>query len=113
MRRDLLSSTGLVAALLAGAMLSGCIIAPARPYYGAYASDAPVMVAPPQPRDEVIGLAPAVGLIWLAGYWRWMGSRHEWVGGHWEAQRPGQHWVPHQWQRDGAGWRLREGHWGR
>lgn len=116
MRRNRLSSLGLVAALVACAAFSGCVIAPARPYYGAYGAygaDGPVMVAPPAPREEYIGIAPALGYIWLGGYWGWTGGRHEWVGGHWEAPRPGQRWVPHQWQREGGGWRLHQGHWER
>ena len=34
-------------------------------------SAAPVMVAPPPPQAEVIGVAPAPGYVWFGGYWGW------------------------------------------
>ena len=97
--------------------LAGCVVAPAQPYYSGapaqpYYAGAPVMVAPPPPQVEVIGVAPVAGYIWIGGFWNWVGGRHVWVGGHWEAPRPGHHWVPHQWVSEGGGWRLHEGHWG-
>jgi len=94
--------------LLCFAMLSGCIVAPAQPgYYG----EQVVAVAPPPPREEVIGIAPAAGYFWIGGYWGWAGGRHEWVAGHWEAPRNGQRWVPHEWRHEEHGWRQHPGHW--
>ncbi|WP_372525576.1 hypothetical protein [Piscinibacter sp.] len=97
-----------LAGLILAAALSGCVIAPAQPYYPV---DGPVMVAPPAPREEYIGVAPVVGQIWLSGYWGWSGGRHVWIGGHWDAPRPGHRWVPHQWVHERDGWRLHHGHW--
>lgn len=94
-------------ALLLGFIASGCIVAPVQPYYPGEA----VAVAPPPPREEVIGVAPAAGYIWIGGYWGWVGGRHEWVGGHWEAPRAGYRWVPHQWVHEERGWRQHPGHW--
>ena len=93
--------------LVCFAMLSGCVVAPARPYYG----EDVVAVAPPAPRQEVIGVAPAPGFFWIGGHWGWAGGRYEWAPGHWEAQRGGQHWVPHEWVHEEHGWRQRPGHW--
>jgi hypothetical protein len=106
------------AASLLSLALAGCVVAPAQPYYGGapaqpYYGGAPVMVAPPPPQVEVVGVSPVAGYIWIGGFWNWVGGRHVWVGGHWEAPRPGQRWVPHQWVREGGGWRLHEGHWDR
>ena len=98
------------AGLLLSALLSGCVIAPARPYY---ADDEVVNVAPPPPRDEYIGMAPAAGYVWLGGYWGWSGRSHVWVGGHWEAPRGGQRWLPPVWLPFRGGWHLRPGHWDR
>jgi hypothetical protein len=102
---------------LAAFALSGCVIAPARPYYRggpavepAY-DDAVVGVAPPAPQYEVVGVAPVAGYIWIGGFWNWVGGRHVWVGGHWAAPRPGYHWAPHRWERVGHGWRQHPGHW--
>lgn len=90
-------------------VLSACVIAPDQRHY----PGGVVMVAPPVPREEVVGIAPEPGYVWLNGYWSWVGDRHEWVPGHWAAPRPGKHWVPHQWVRRGDGWRMKPGHWER
>ena len=101
----------LAAAVIAigGLLLGGCVVEPAQPYY----VSEPVMVAPPPPRVEVVGVAPAPGYIWIEGFWGWSGRHHEWRPGHWEAPRPGYSWRPHQWQRDGSHWRERRGYWER
>lgn len=90
-------------------MLSACVVVPDQRHY----PGGVVMVAPPAPREEVIGVAPAPGYVWIAGYWSWVGGRHEWVNGHWVEGRPGYHWVAHSWVRQGDGWRMHEGHWER
>lgn len=90
-------------------LTSGCVIVPDQRHY----AGGVVMVAPPAPREELVGVAPEPGDVWLSGYWSWVGDRHAWVPGHWAPPRPGRHWVPHQWVRQGDGWRLRPGHWER
>ena len=85
------------------------MVKPARGYYG----DETVMVAPPAPQVEVVGVAPAPGYVWIGGYWNWVGGRHVWVGGHWDAGRPGYHWVPHRWVAYHGGYRMQRGHWER
>jgi len=102
-RRSILAAT-----LLAAALAGGCIEPDQR-----HDVDGVVLVAPPPPRDEVIGEPPAPGEVWLSGYWNWVGSRHEWVPGHWAAGRPEHRWVPHTWVRQGDGWILKVGHWER
>ncbi|MBK7899407.1 MAG: YXWGXW repeat-containing protein [Azonexus sp.] len=72
-----------------------------------------VPVGPPPPRHELAGPPPAVGLIWIDGYWNWTDRRHAWVPGHWEAPRPGHHWVPRRWEQRGGQWALRGGYWSR
>ncbi len=95
---------------LASVALTGCVVAPAPGYY----AEGPVMVAPPPPQVEVVGVAPAPGMVWIGGYWNWVGGRHVWVGGRWEAPPPGYHaWVPHHWVAYRGGWRLAPGHWRR
>jgi hypothetical protein len=100
---------GMAMLALASVTLSGCVVAPAPGYYG----DETVMVAPPAPQVEVVGVAPAPGYVWIGGYWNWVGGRHVWVGGHWDAGRPGYHWVPHRWVAYHGGYRLARGHWER
>jgi hypothetical protein len=94
-------------ALLSTTLLSGCVVVPARGYYGGTV----VAVAPPEARVEVVGVAPAAGYVWIPGYWNWNGSAHVWVGGYWAAGRPGYYWAPHAWVRYGGGWRMAPGHW--
>lgn len=100
----------LLSAALLAASLGGCVVAPAG--YG-YDDGAVVTVAPPAPRTDYIGVAPAPGYIWMGGYWNWVGGRHVWVGGHWSAPRPGYHWVNPRWAHARGGWRLQQGHWAR
>ena len=87
-------------------LLSGCVVAPAPYYVGE-----PVPMAPPPPRTEVIGVAPAVGYIWIGGYWDWDGRHYDWKQGHWTAPRPGYHWAPRHWEHEGHSWRPYGGHW--
>lgn len=100
----------LIGAALASLTLTGCVVAPSPPHHVYYE---PVMVAPPPPRVEVIGVAPYPGYVWIGGYWTWHAHshRHHWVPGRWEAPRPGHYWEPHRWERQGEGWRERPGQW--
>jgi hypothetical protein len=100
---------GMAMLALGSVTLAGCVVTPARGYYG----DETVMVAPPAPQVEVVGVAPAPGYVWIGGYWNWAGGRHVWVGGHWDAGRPGYHWAPHRWVAYHGGYRLQRGHWER
>jgi hypothetical protein len=99
--------SGLVLAAGLSAALSGCVVVPDQGHY----VGGVVMVAPPAPRVEVIGVAPTPGYVWLGGYWDWVGGRHVWVGGHWSAPHPGYHWEAHSWVRAGDGWRMQRGRW--
>jgi WXXGXW repeat (2 copies) len=92
--------------VLVSVALPGCVVVPDQGHY----AGGVVMVAPPPPRVEVIGVAP-VGQVWIDGYWNWVGGRHVWVGGRWAAARPGYHWIAHTWVREGDGWRMRPGRW--
>ncbi|GAA0742707.1 hypothetical protein LRH25_05550 [Ideonella azotifigens] len=116
-------------ALAAAAALSGCVVAPlpARGYggggyvdhgyynngpaYDNYGGSVVVDVAPPPPRYEVITPAPALGWLWIGGYWGWRANQHYWNAGHWEAPRAGYRYVPHAWEPAGRGWRERPGRW--
>jgi hypothetical protein len=94
--------------LLLATAIGGCVVAEPR----AYAAGV-VLVAPPPPREEVIGVAPVPGYVWIGGYWNWVGNSHQWVAGYWAAPHPGHVWVAHHWVRQGGGWRLVPGHWAR
>jgi hypothetical protein len=101
----------LVAISVLGIALGGCVVAAAPP--NRYYVGGVVETAPPAPRVEEYGAPPAVGYVWLGGYWNWVGGRHEWVAGHWERPHPGQRWVPHRWVHERDGWHLSSGHWER
>jgi len=93
------------AALLLAAALSGCVVAPV-PYGGAVAYE-----APPPPRYEVIGVAPAPGYFWIGGAWFFEGGRYQWHPGRWSAPRPGYSWVAHSWTHEGNAWHMHPGRW--
>lgn len=126
-------SSRLVLVMLVAAMASGCVLAPVGPRYpstypapypqqgpapapqGQYPDEGPVVYSPPpSPQYEVVGVAPAVGMVWLAGTWLWLSGRYSWRPGHWAHPQPGHHWVPHAWVPHGrGGWVHRPGHWRR
>ena len=119
------SGTGwlLPVTLAVAALVSGCVVVPAHGYRPAHSGQVvggpapqpvaqyPVMMAPPAPQVEVVGVAPGPGFFWIGGYWNWVGNRHIWVSGRWETHRPGYHWVPHQWHQRGNGWHQEHGRW--
>ncbi len=77
-----------------------------------FAAEVIVNVAPPRIRVEGRGRPPGRGHVWIPGYHRWDGHRHEWVSGRWELRpRPRARWEPHHWVRRGRGWVFVEGHW--
>lgn len=121
--------TGAAAALGALA-LGGCVIAPvphrrggwepAHPGYPADSyprapSEGPVVeVPPPEPRYEVVPVAPSPGWIWIGGYWTWHLGRHVWIGGRWSAPLAGHVWVAPRWHPVGPrSWRYHGGYWRR
>jgi hypothetical protein len=63
----------LQAALLScacAALLSACVVAPARP-------------PQPAPLVEAVPVAPGPGYHWVRGHYRWAGNHWFWVRGHW------------------------------
>jgi hypothetical protein len=52
------------------AVLSACVVQPARP-------------PQPEPVVEVMPAAPATGYHWVKGHYRWEGDRWVWMRGHW------------------------------
>lgn len=110
MKQRRISKSMRAAVLTFALALGGCLVVPDRPGY----EGGVVMLAPPVPQVEVVGVAPRAGFVWIGGYWNWVGGRHVWVGGRWGAPpRAGYRWVPHEWVSVGGGWRLRRGHWAR
>ena len=103
----------------AGALLTGCVVAPAYPTYPAYGSDVVVgdvyaPMAPPPLRNEVIPVAPAPGYVWIGGSWGWGGGRYNWNPGRWSMPpRPGYGWQSRPWSQGSRGWHGGGGHWGR
>ncbi len=68
--------------------------------------------APPPPIVEVRPPAPPNG-VWIPGYWRWNGTRHEWIGGRWSAAKQGMRWEPDHWEHHGNQWQMVHGRWSR
>ncbi len=93
----------LLGVVLASLIVMGCSV---RGHYG-YAT------APPPPlRVEVYGVAPGPGLVWIGGYWRWVGRDYEWTTGRWvRPPRRGARWAPGYWEHRRDRYRWREGRW--
>ena len=44
--------------------------------------------APPAPLAELPSLAPAPGMVWVAGSWHWNDRGWVWIPGRWESAPP-------------------------
>jgi hypothetical protein len=67
-------------AIALAAALSACV---------AGASDRPAGAPePPAPLPEIRYAAPAPGMAWIPGAWRWNGADYVWVPGRWETPPP-------------------------
>ena len=96
-----------LAILLAGMSMTGCVGAA---YAGGYSYYAPV--PPPPLRVEAVGVAPGPGFAWVSGYWAYRGGGYAWVPGYWgRPPRPHAAWVPGRWERQGGRYGYREGRW--
>lgn len=102
-----------VPAALLATLLSGCYVMPVGYPRGGYAPAPGEMIdaAPPPAQYEVAPVAPALGYVWIGGYWNWQLGRHVWVGGRWALPPAGHYWVPHRWERGSRGWSAHPGYW--
>ena len=101
--------------LAAGASFSACVVY-TTPYHEVHYAEGGEVVtdqAPPPPQEEVVTVAPAVGYVWVGGYWGWYGGRYVWVSGGWhQPPRPGAVWVGGYWSaRAGGGHVWVRGRW--
>ncbi|MGH7590439.1 MAG: YXWGXW repeat-containing protein, partial [Gemmatimonadales bacterium] len=64
-------------ALLATAVLCGCLIAP--PPGGVV-----IVRRPPPDRVEIVTARPGPDYTWIHGHWNWSGNDYIWVGGRWD-----------------------------
>ena len=92
-------------------IVSGCVFR-ARPLVEVETGPL-VVIDPPPPRVEVIGVAPYPGYIWIGGYWVWEGGAYQWAPGRWEQPRPGYQWEPRSWYKHKGGWKAKGGSWKR
>jgi hypothetical protein len=90
-------------ALLAAALLSGCVAYPARTVV--------VVGPPPPPQTEYVPASPGPGYYWVRGHWILRGGRYEWVSGHYVARRQGAVWVEGRYENRPGGYVWVEGYW--
>jgi hypothetical protein len=67
--------------------------------------------APPEPKPEVKTPCPALGYIWVAGYWDYIGGHHVWRDGRWVQGKPGYEYVRARYEFDGKAWQFHVPHW--
>jgi WXXGXW repeat (2 copies) len=97
---------------LAAFLATGCYTGRERVVVTAPPGEVIVTQEPPQPRVEVIGVAPTTAHVWVRGYWVYRNGRWVWIAGHWELRpRPGALWVAGHWDRTSRGWAWTPGHW--
>ena len=101
---------GRLPVLAAGFALA--VLAACGPGYGPVGVEFAVR-QPPPPRQEVIGVAPGQGYVWVAGHHAWQGGDYVWVSGSW--QRPPEtryrRWEAGHWAHARGGWYWIEGRW--
>jgi hypothetical protein len=69
--------------------------------------------APPEAKPEVKTPCPALGYIWVAGYWDWIGGHHVWRDGRWVQGKAGYEYVRARYEFDGKSWQFHVPHWHR
>jgi len=108
MKREMVYTGALITlgALLAGGCISHHHMVAAAP------GEVIVAQAPPDPRHEVVTVAPSTEHIWVRGYWMNSNGRWTWIPGHYERRpRAGVAWVQGHWDRTSRGWVWTPGHW--
>ena len=79
---------------------------------GGCAARAVYVAGPPAPRAEYYGVAPAAGMVWVPGYYNYVGTSYVWVGGRW-AHPPHPHavWVAGRYIQRNGHYEYRGGRW--
>jgi hypothetical protein len=95
------------------AVLGGCVVAPARERVVMERAPPETVVVRTAPPVQVVEEVPPPrpGHVWVQGFWRWNGNRHDWVRGHWMPERVGYRYVQPRWDRVGAEWHFTAGFW--
>ena len=95
--------------VLLGMVLASFIMAGCGAHVRAYGY---VSAPPPPPRVEAYGVAPGPGVVWIGGYWRWVGRDYVWTPGRWvRPPRRGAVWAPGYWEHRHNRYRWHEGRW--
>jgi hypothetical protein len=102
-----LSKLQVMAALVAGTALGGCVTHHVYPASVVY-----VQSEPPVARVETIPVSPGGNYVWVGGRWAWSNSTYTWVPGTYVVPASGfSVWVPGRWDHDRHGWFWRAGYW--
>jgi hypothetical protein len=70
-----------------------------------------VPFAPPPLKDEVKTPCPALGYIWVAGYWDFIGGHNVWRDGRWVQGKIGYEYIRARYEWDGKAWQFHVPHW--
>jgi WXXGXW repeat (2 copies) len=72
-----------------------------------------VAIAPPPLPVYVVPVPPAIGFMWMPGYWGWDGEDYYWVPGTWlRPPRPRVLWTPGYWAWRAGAFAWSAGYWG-
>jgi hypothetical protein len=98
--------------LIAATVVAGALAQPARAEVG-ISIGIGIPLPPPAVIYEPVPPPPAVGYVWVPGYWGWSGERYVWIRGRHVYGRPGYVWRPDRWDHRGERWHRVSGGWER
>jgi hypothetical protein len=70
-----------------------------------------ISLPPPAPLAEAIPVSPYTDAYWIAGHWKWNGSRYVWAYGRWEQPRPSMVYQQAYWTNSSGNWKYHPGRW--
>jgi hypothetical protein len=97
--------------LSASVVAGACLVASPHGVKTAAAQVFEVRVAPPEPRVEVVPVAPSPHHFWVHGYWGWSGRSHVWVPGRYQVERRGYAYREPHWEPYHGHYRFHQGGW--
>ena len=91
-------------ALIVGLIAGGQLLTSCTGYIVGY--------GPPEPREEVIIVAPSPRYVWVPGYYTYSGGTYIWIEGRYQIPPRGKtRYVQGEWVKTPKGYKRGKGHW--